>query len=152
MKGIDEARNYFIEETNQNEFKGKKPKKVCATLNYIEHLIILTSAVTGYVSISDFASLVGISTDIKSSTLGLKIYPITAGIKKVIKKKKKKKEHDKIIFQEKLSTLKVLISRGLIDSYISRDRFVLVNKMLREYDDMKEETKNLKNSIAHKKF
>ena len=32
-------------------------KKVCATLNYIEHFLILASTITGCVSISDFASV-----------------------------------------------------------------------------------------------
>ena len=47
---------------------------------------------TGYVSISGFASLVGIPLTITSSTTRLKICTITAGIKKyqsIIKKKKK---------------------------------------------------------------
>ena len=51
VKNIDEARNYFIEEINQNYLISKKHKKVCGALNYIEHLIF-ASVVTGYVSIS----------------------------------------------------------------------------------------------------
>ena len=41
--------------------------------------------------------------------------------------KKKKKKHDKIIMlvQPKLNTIEVLISRALIDSYISQYEFVL---------------------------
>ena len=42
-------------------------------LNYIEHLLILVSTVTGCVSIFAFASLVGIPVDITSSAAGLKI-------------------------------------------------------------------------------
>ena len=80
MKNIKKARNYLVEEINQNEFKSKKHKNVCTTLNHIEHL---ASVVTGCVSISAFASLVGISIDITSSTVGLKIYSISAEIKKV---------------------------------------------------------------------
>ena len=38
----------------------KKHKKVCTTLNYIEHFLILGSTIIGCVSISAFASLVGI--------------------------------------------------------------------------------------------
>ena len=38
----------------------KQHRKVFTTLNYIEHLLILATAVTGCVSISAFASLVGI--------------------------------------------------------------------------------------------
>ena len=38
----------------------KKYTKVCTTLNYIEHFLISASAITGYVSISAFASIVAI--------------------------------------------------------------------------------------------
>ena len=54
-------RNYFIEETNQNELMGKNHKNVRRILNYIEHLIILVSTAAGCISISAFASLVGIT-------------------------------------------------------------------------------------------
>ena len=72
MKNIDEIRNYFIEETKENEFMSKKHKKVCRVLNTIEHLLILVSTDTGSVSISTSASLVGISIGSISSTIGLK--------------------------------------------------------------------------------
>ena len=68
----------------------KKHKKVCRVLSYIEHSPILISAITGCVSISDFASLVGIPIGIASCTIGLNICVITTGIKRyrsIIKKK-----------------------------------------------------------------
>ena len=61
LKSIDETRSYLIEEINQNKLMSKKHKKVCTTLNYIEHFLILGSTITGCVSISSFASLVGIA-------------------------------------------------------------------------------------------
>ena len=73
-------------------------KKVYRVLNYIEHLLILVSAVTRCISVSAFAYLVGIPIGITSSATGLKICVITARIKKyksIIKKKKKK--HDKLL-------------------------------------------------------
>ena len=36
FKNINETRNYFLEEIEQNELTSKKHKKICATLNYIE--------------------------------------------------------------------------------------------------------------------
>ena len=60
-------RNYLIEETNRNELASKKRKKVCRILNHIEHVLILGSIITGCVSISSFASLVGIPIGITSS-------------------------------------------------------------------------------------
>ena len=52
----------------------KKHNKVYWTKNYIEHSLILVSVVTGCVSISDFASLVGIST-------GIINYAVCSGVK-----------------------------------------------------------------------
>ena len=60
----------------------KKHKKVCTALNYIEHLLFLASSVTGYVSISAFASLVDFPVGIASSAVGLNICATTVGIKK----------------------------------------------------------------------
>ena len=45
LKNIDETSNYFLEEIGQNELMSRKHKKVCATLNYIEHFRILASAI-----------------------------------------------------------------------------------------------------------
>ena len=147
LKNIDETRNYLIEEINRNELMSKKHKKVCTTLNYIEHFLILGSTITGCVSISAFASLVGIPIGITSSATGLKICVITAGIKKyksIIKKKKKK--HDKIVLlaKSKLNSIEVLISMSLIDTIFSHDESLLRNNVLKEYNKMKEKIKNLK--------
>ena len=83
FKKIDETGNYFIEEINKNELMSKKHKKICSTLNYIGHFLILSSTITGSVSISAFASSVSIPIGIKSSAIGLNICAITSGIKKI---------------------------------------------------------------------
>ena len=64
--------NYLIEEINWDEIMSKKHKKVCRVLNYIDHTLIVISMITGNVTISTFASLVGIPLGIASSTIGLK--------------------------------------------------------------------------------
>ena len=67
-------------------------------MNYVEHLLSIASAVSDYLSISAFASLVGLPVGIKSSAGGINICAITARIKKyksILKKMKKK--HDKIV-------------------------------------------------------
>ena len=91
LKNIDETRNYFLEEIMQNGLMSKKHKNVCATLKYIEYFLILASTITGCISISAFAFLIGIPTGITSSAMELKICARTAGIKRyksIIKKKK----------------------------------------------------------------
>ena len=125
----------------------KKHRKVCTTLNYIEHFLILGSAITGCVSIFTFVSSVGIPIIIASSAVGLKICVIATEIKKnnlIIKKKKKK--HDKIVLlaKSKLNSIEILIYKAVINSVISHDEFFLINNVLKEYNEMKKEIKNLK--------
>ena len=79
------------------------------------------------------------------SAIGLKTCSITAGIKKyksIIKKKKKKHDEILLLAKTKLSSIDVAISKVLIDLNVSDDEFALVNKELKNYDDMKEEIKN----------
>ena len=126
LKNINEKRNYLIEEINQNELMSKKLKKVFRVLNYIQHLLIVISTITGCVSISAFAFLVGISIGTTRSAIGFKICLIRTEIKKYKSiNKKNKKKHDKIILlaKSKLNSIAALISKALIDSNISNDEF-----------------------------
>ena len=68
-----------------SKMMSKKHKKVCTSLKYIEHFLILASTITGYwmYSITAFTSLTDIPIGITSSAIGLKTCVITAGIKKV---------------------------------------------------------------------
>ena len=110
LKITDETRKSFLEEIEQNGLMSRNDKKVCTTLNYIEHFLILASLITECILISAFASLLGIPIGIKSST----ICGRAAGIKKyksIINKTKKK--HDKIVLlaKSKLTNTEVLISK-----------------------------------------
>ena len=145
LRNIDETKNYFLEEKSQNELMSKKYKKVCTTLNYIEHFLILASTITGCISISTF--LIGIPIGITSSAIALKICGIAAEIKKykaIVKKNKKKHDKTVLLAKSKLNSIEVLISKPLIDSVISNDEFVLINDILKEYNEMKEEIKILR--------
>ena len=128
LKNINETRNYFLEEIEKNELMSNKHKKTCATLNYTEHFLILTSTITGCILISAFASLLGVPIEITSSAIRLKMCAITAGIikyKSIIKKNKKK--HEKIILLVIINSIEVLISKALFDSNISNDGFFFNN-------------------------
>ena len=97
----------------------KKHKKISRVLNYIDHLLVVISTITGWVSISAFGSFVGIPIGITSSATGIKICVITAGIKKfrsIIKKKKKKLDKIVLLAKSKLNSIEVLISKALSDS------------------------------------
>ena len=49
-----------------------------------------------------------------------------------------------MLAKTKLNRVEVSISKALTDSYISHDEFIWINNALEEYDDRKEEIKNLK--------
>ena len=131
----------------------RKNDQVCTALHYIEHFLALSSSVTRCISISDFAFLLGISIGITSSEIGLKICAIAAGIKKYkLIIKKKKKQHDEVVLlaKPKSDSIEVLIPKGLTDSNINHDDYVLINNVLKEYQDMKNKIKNLKTETVHK--
>ena len=126
--------------------------KVCWVLNQFDHCLIFGSAFSVCFSISAFASLAGISMNIMSPAVELKICAITARIKNYVSIiKKKRKTRGKIVFltETKLNTIEFPISKALIDSYINHDKFFYLNNMLRGYNEIKEEFKNPENALEY---
>ena len=83
----------------------------------------------------------------KNAAVGLKSCAITAEIKKyksMIMKNKNKHNKTVLLAKPKLNSMEVLISKALIDSFISHDEFVLINNVLKECNEIKEEINNLK--------
>ena len=76
LENIDEARNCFIGKINKINLMSKKHKKVYTSLNYIGHLLILASAVTGCFNFCFCFFIIGIT----SSAIGLKFCEVTARI------------------------------------------------------------------------
>ena len=73
---------------------------------------------------------------------------IIAGIKKYksIINKRKKDDESVLLVKDKLNAIEVLISKRLIDPYIIHEKFVSVNNVIREYNEMKEK-KEIKSSV-----
>ena len=67
LSKINETRNYFLDEIKHNDLMSEKYKKTCKYLNYVEELLILSSTISGSVSISAFGLLVGIPSGISKS-------------------------------------------------------------------------------------
>ena len=72
LKNI-KPRTYVVKYIDQNELMINKNKKIFMTLNYSENFLTLVFVITGFMSFSAFASLVDISTEIRSSTIGCNI-------------------------------------------------------------------------------
>ena len=92
--------------------------------------------------------MLGIPIGITSSIIELKIWAIAGGIKihKSIIKKNKKKHNKKVVLlaEYKLNSTKVLNSKVLIGSNITHDEFILINNVLKDYEDMGKKIKRLK--------
>ena len=82
LKKIDEARNSILKEIKDNDLMSENLKKMCRLLNGFAYFLIFVSAVSASisVSISVFASLVGIPVSIASFAVGLKVCTLIAGI------------------------------------------------------------------------
>ena len=133
-KKIDETRNHILEEIKHNELVSKKHKKTCGNLNYVEHLLILALKVTGCVSISAFASLVGIPIGMASSAATIRSCVITSGIKtykSIIKKKRKKPDKMLLLGKAMLDAIEFLISETSINWCISHGKIFSANNVLR---------------------
>ena len=74
--------------------KRHKHKNICRDFNYIKHFLILVSAVSSCVSISAFASLIGVlirtTSRIKSSPVGLKLVQSLLKLKSISKLSRKR--------------------------------------------------------------
>ena len=90
---ISKIENYFIEEINQRKSCSKKLSKYVAVFDYIDQALIVLSATSGGVSIISFASIVGATVRIASTSLTL-FFSLTIGIAKrllnITRKKKQK--------------------------------------------------------------
>ena len=102
--------------------------------NYIEQLLILVCASIGCVSVFSFASLVSIFICTSSSAVASRICAINARIQ----------EHDKMVFlaTTKLNSIKVLISKALIDSDVIHVKSVSANSILIWHNDINNQRSN----------
>ena len=78
LRKIGETRNYLLDEIKHNDLTSEKYKKNCKYLNYVENLLTLLSTITGYVSISAFASLADINVGITIFSVEINICAIIA--------------------------------------------------------------------------
>ena len=110
---------------------------------------MFVSVVSGCVSISVFASLVGSPIDVASFALCLKIFVLLQQLKSISQWLWKKKK-DKIVLsaKSKSNTIEVLIYKALIDACIYQDEFFLANNVLKEDNEVKEVIKNFENMVS----
>ena len=62
----------------------------------------------------------------------------------------RKKHYSRVLLAKAMiKAIEVLISKALTESNINHDEFASVNHMLREYNEIKVEVKNIENAVKH---
>ena len=142
---ISKIENYFHEEINQRKSCSKKLSKYVAAFDYIDKVLIVLSATTGWVSICSFTSVAGAPGGIASASFTL-IFSLTTGIVKKLLSitRNKKKKNDKILMlaKSKLNSIETLISQALIDMEISHEELIAIFKEKDKYEKMKENVRS----------
>ena len=118
----------------------KKLSKYVTIFDYIDKILIVLSATSSGVSITSFASTIGVHAGIASASFAL-IFSITAGIiKKLLSTTiKKKKKHDQILMlaKSKYNSIEALISQALNDLNITHEEFKMILNEKDKYEKMK---------------
>ena len=103
---IDETKNFLLEEIKKWWLNEWKSQKIVQDFKLLWKFSFFISAISGCVSTSAFASLVGDTVGIASSATGLKVCAITTGINmynSVIQKKMKKHNKKVLLVKTKLN-------------------------------------------------
>ena len=89
---ISKIENYFIEGINQRKSCSQKLNKYITTFDYIDKILVVSSATSSGVSIISSTSVIGAPVGIGSASFPL-IFSLTTGIvKKLLNITRKKKE------------------------------------------------------------
>ena len=143
---INKIRDYFNNEIKERKDIIKKLNEYLVSFDYLDKTFIALSASFGTLSITSYASVVGIPAGIAGSSLIL-IFTIGTGISKSLLKvtKKRKKKYNKIIALAKnnLNTIDTLLSSALNDSEISHEEFSNIITEVNSYENIKENIKEL---------
>ena len=94
---IKKIENYFINEINERKSYSKKLNKYVTIFDYIDNILIVSSATSG-ISIISFTSVTGTSVGIVSASFTLIFSSSTGIIKKLLNiTRKKEKKHNEIL-------------------------------------------------------
>ena len=120
----------------------KRLSKYIASFDYINKSLIVLSATSGIISITLFATVIGVPVGIASASLKL-IFSISTGIvkKRLLKTtRNKKKKHNKIVIlaRSKLNNRESKISNALINNEINHEDFMTIINEEKNYQELKE--------------
>ena len=92
LNKVSEIADYFITEIKERELMSKKLSKYISFFDYFDKFFIVLSVTVGSISITSFATLIGIPVGITSASLSLGSSLCTGLLKKLLKQPEIKKE------------------------------------------------------------
>ena len=124
-----------------------KKSNYIVAFDYADKVFITLSALFGTLSITSYATVVGISAGIAGASLTL-IFTVTTGVVKTLLNitRKKKKKHNKIIASAKsqLNIIENLISQALIDFEITHEEFSKIIYEKNNYEQIIDNIRSVK--------
>ena len=91
IKRINEIRDYFIAEIKERELMSKRLSKYIASFDYFDKSLIVSSVITGSISIASFQKVIGAPAGIVSVSFSLAFSISTGILKKLLKTTRNKK-------------------------------------------------------------
>ena len=144
---INKIKEYFNGEIKERKDIVKKISKYIVAFDYPDKVFITLSASFGTLSISSYATVVGIPAGIAGAFLTL-IFTVTTGVVKTLLNitRKKKKKHNKIIAlaRSKLNIIKNLISQALTDFEITHEEFSKIIYEKNNYEQIIDNIRSVK--------
>ena len=92
LNQINEIKNYFIAEIRKSELMSKRLSKYVAFFDNIDKSFIVLSATSGRVSITSFASVIGVPVGIENASFSFTFWLTIAIVKKLLKTTLNKKK------------------------------------------------------------
>ena len=147
LNKISKIEDYFIAEIKERELMSKKLSKYISFFDYFDKSLTVLSVTTGGVSITFFATVIGIPIGITSASLSFEFSLCTGLVKKLLKTtRNKRKKHNKTVMlaRIKLNSIESTISEALISNQISHEDFITIINEKRNYRELKESIRMMK--------
>ena len=144
LQRISEIQKLLENERDKRQTLSKKYHRVFNTISYIYTGLITVSMGLGVSGIGLLSTIIAAPVVVAMEAAALGIGLLTIGgsfINKKLSSKAEKHLQIKIMAESSLATIQDLISKALIDDYISDEEFSLIASELDKFNKMKEELK-----------
>ena len=140
LNKFNEIKDYFLAEIRERELISKDLSKRIASLDYFDKSLNVLSILSGSISITPFASVIGVPAGIIGASCSF-TFSITSGfVKRFLKTiRNKKKKHNKIVMlaRSKLNSIESKISKALTDNEIIHGDFQTMINEEKNYRELK---------------